>query len=276
VSDSIFKVDKEKCDRDKLCALDCPRGIIQLDEEGYPFVAKEHEPVCIACGHCVAVCPHEAADVVGAPLSAAFPLDPALDIDGSEAVQFLRARRSIREYKPKVVERDLMERLIGVARYAPSASNSQLVHWTVIEGREKLERLTALCVEWMRAAVAADPKSPAAVQYFIPIVRAWEAGRDTVLRNAHTLVVASAPKLHNNGLVDSVIALTYLELAATKMGLGACWAGLLQMGMVNSKEIYAAVGLPEGHTHHYPMMVGYPKYGHQRLPERRAPRIVWK
>jgi hypothetical protein len=36
------------------------------------------------------------------------------------------------------------------------------------------------------------------------------------------------------------------------------------------------VGLPEGHTHFYPMMIGYPRFRYHRLPERKPPQISWK
>ena len=77
-------------------------------------------------------------------------------------------------------------------------------------------------------------------------------------------------------MVDVTLALSYFELAAPLFGLGTCWAGLLQGAMVSSTEVKAAVELPEGHIHHYPMMVGVPKPNYFRLPERRKPSIHWK
>ena len=104
----------------------------------------------------------------------------------------------------------------------------------------------------------------------------WDGGYDSILRNAPTLVAASAPKEASNGLVDCTIALTTLELAALPLGLGTCWAGLLQAALLNAPGAREALGLPAGHTAHYPMMIGYPKFAYHRLPERRAPPITWR
>jgi nitroreductase len=82
-------------------------------------------------------------------------------------------------------------------------------------------------------------------------------GYDAVLREAPVVIVASAPKEDASGMTDVTLALSYLELAAPVLGLGTCWAGLLQGAMVSSPDVKGKFGLPQGHTHHYPMMVGF-------------------
>jgi nitroreductase len=77
-------------------------------------------------------------------------------------------------------------------------------------------------------------------------------------------------------MVNLSLALSYLELAAPGLGLGTCWAGLLQGALLSHQPVRELVGIAEGHSHHYPMMVGYPKVKYHRLPERRQPRIDWK
>ena len=58
---TLFTVDTEKCARDGICEQECPTRIIEFrSKEDFPKPIKEAEQFCIACGHCVAVCPHEA------------------------------------------------------------------------------------------------------------------------------------------------------------------------------------------------------------------------
>ena len=132
-----------------------------------------------------------------------------------------------------------------------------------------------MAADWAHAILEKDPD--AAKNPYIPgIVAAWEAGYDTVLRGAPALVVASAPKEDRNGTVNLTLALSYLELAAPSLGLGACWAGLLQSALLTWPPLQKAIGLPKDHSRHYPMMIGYPKAKYFRLPERKAPKITWK
>ncbi len=271
----FLRIDQNKCNQDRLCVEECPRQIITMEEGGFPQMAPEDEVYCMLCGHCVAVCPHGAVSLDQVPVEACPAIDPSLSLSWDQAAQFLRSRRSIRWYKDQKIDQETLQSLIETARYAPTASNSQTIHWTVISGRERLYELSQMTIDWMRDLVTTKPQSPAAL-YYAPVVAKWDQGEDGILRTASTLIVASAPKEATNGLVDCTIALSYLELMALTLGLGTCWAGLLQAAMLNRPAVKEKVGLPQGHTAHYPMMIGYPKYKYQRLPERNQPPIHWK
>jgi len=273
---ALLTIDETKCKKDGICAAECPRRIIvQKDENSFPQVSKADEKKCMACGHCVAVCPHGALSVTGIASEDCPRIDKDLMLSWEQAEQFLRSRRSIRWFKEKAVDRKTLEKLIRCARYAPTASNAQTLHWTVIEGRERLEPLSRETIKWMERVIETQPDSPAA-GYFRPVVAGWQNGSDGILRTARTLVVASAPRENANGLVDLSIALAYLELAALPLGLGTCWAGLLRGAMLAKPELVESMGLPDGHTWFYPMMIGYPKYTYWRLPVRKTPVIHWR
>ena len=273
---SLLIVDESKCKQDGFCAKDCPRAIIRIkDKESYPELVPGGEQSCMACGHCVAVCPHGAMSNNKVPLADCLSIQEELVINEPQVVQFLRSRRSIRVYKDKPVEKQKIERLIEIARYAPTASNTQLVEWLVFADPDTIKTFGKLAADWARAMLAKDPQ--AAKDPYIPrIVAAWDAGYDAVLRGAPAMVVASAPKEDRNGMVNLTLALSYLELAAPGMGLGTCWAGLLQGALLSWPPLQKAIGLPEDHSHHYPMMLGYPKAEYFRLPQRKPPKITWK
>jgi len=168
-----------------------------------------------------------------------------------------------------------IRKLIETARYAPTASNAQVLEWLVFNDPAKIKEFAGQTVDWMRAVLQKNSHSPGA-SYLPLIVAAWDAGHDAVLRGAPVLVVASAPKEAGSGMVDISLALSYLELAATTFGLGTCWAGLLQGALQASSSLKEAIGIPAGHTHHYPMMLGYPKVKYFRLPERKPPKITFR
>jgi len=273
----LLVVDESKCKKDGFCARECPMAIIRLqDKESFPEMVAGGEALCIQCGHCVAVCPHGALSHTLIPLESCQPIRKELLISEEQAVQFLRSRRSIRTFfKDRPVEKEAIRKLIEIARYAPSGSNSQMVEWTVFTDSDKIKELSKQTVDWMRSVLEKDPQ-PAYAPYMPMIVAIWDAGYDIVLRNAPAVVVASAPREDPNGLVDVTLALSYLELAASAGGLGTCWAGLVQGAMLSSPRIKKEMGIPQGHPHHYPMMLGYPKPRYFRLPERKAPKISWR
>jgi nitroreductase/NAD-dependent dihydropyrimidine dehydrogenase PreA subunit len=269
----VLIVDESKCKKDGLCVRECATAVIRFRErDGFPEIPEGG--ICLACGHCVAVCPHDALKHQLVPAEGSPEIREDLAVSEQQAVQLLRSRRSIRLFKDRPVEPEKIRRLIEVARYAPTAGNSQMIEWLVLTDKSQIRRIAAMTIDWVREVVK-DPKVAETRPYFPMIVAAWDSGNDSVLRNAPAVVIASAPQEAINGTVDLTLALSYLELMAVVAGLGTCWAGLLQGALLASPSIKAAVGLPANHPHHYPMMLGYPDVKFHRMPERKAPRIVF-
>jgi nitroreductase/NAD-dependent dihydropyrimidine dehydrogenase PreA subunit len=270
----LLQVDKDKCNQDGICASECPMTVIQMGKEsGYPELVGG-DALCLACGHCVVVCPQDAISHAQVPLEVCPPITSQLNISEEQAVQFLRSRRSIRVFKQKAVEKEKLERLIRIGRYAPTGRNAQLVEWTVFQDPQQLKQLAGMTIDWMRKVEQETPGALPIPQ--IPrLIQAWEDGFDPILRNAPALVVASAPETSRYGMADLSLALSYVELYAPKLGLGTCWIGFIQGALLEYAPLQAAMGIPTGHSHHFPVVLGYPKFKYQRLPERKSPTIHW-
>lgn len=272
---NLLVIDEAACKHDALCVRECPANIIRLEGEArLPAIKPGADRSCLRCGHCVAVCPHGALSHVDIPVEACPRIDKKLVIGKEQAVQFLRSRRSARVFQDKAVEREKIQQLIELARYAPTGSNSQLVEWIVYTDRAQLDAFSKLVVAWMRDMAGKNPKG---VPPYIPmLISAWEKGYDVVLRQAPSVVLAMAPDVDRNGLVHCTLALSYLDLAAPKWGLATCWAGLLQGALMASPVLKERMGIPEKFSFHYPMMIGYNSATYYRLPERKPPKINWK
>ena len=265
----LLIIDETKCKKDGFCARECSAAVISFNENSVPEMLPANEARCMNCGHCVAICPH---DALRHTHIAGTAIQPSLAIDAAQAEQFLRSRRSVRRYHAKPVEKEKIQRLIEVARYAPSAGNSQTVEWIVISGRDRLQQIGSLTVEWLRELIK-NPHAVAAAPYLPAAVAAWDAGNDSILRGAPTLVAAIAPSYAGLGMVDLTLALSYLDVFAQTMGLGTCWAGLAAGAMANSPAVREAMEVPENYTHYYPVMLGYPAVRYYSLPERKTPKI---
>jgi nitroreductase/NAD-dependent dihydropyrimidine dehydrogenase PreA subunit len=273
----MLVVDESKCKKDGICVRECPNHIIFLKEgSGYPDIAPSSESVCIRCGHCVAVCPHEALSHAEISLHDCPAIEKDLTINEAQALQFLRSRRSIRLYKDKAVDPETIRRLIEAARYAPTAVNAQLVEWIVITDRAIIGQAAAMTADFFRQGLKENPQLTVVFPSLPMIVKAWDEGLDSILRNAPAVIVALAPVEAMNGMVDLTLALSYLDLIAPAMGLGTCWAGLLHRGILALPPLKEMLGIPDSHPHHYPMMLGYPAAQYYRLPSRKPPKITFR
>jgi Fe-S-cluster-containing hydrogenase component 2 len=102
-------IDKEKCKKDAICATECPISIISLAEDGFPEIVSEKETMCIACGHCVAVCPHGALSHDQVRLEDCPAIEKEWGINDKQAIQFLRSRRSIRFFKEEAPDKETIQ-----------------------------------------------------------------------------------------------------------------------------------------------------------------------
>ena len=272
---SLFTVDETFCSRDGHCVAECPAMIIEMKtEDSFPTPVDGAEQRCINCGHCVAVCPHSAISLARMPTNDCTPVKRELALDEDHVEHFLRSRRSIRTYKDKPVDKDTMQKVIDIARYAPTGSNSQQVQWAAVTSKEEVEKLTDLAIGWMKYMI--KEKDPMAEAYQMAgIVRAWKHGVDIICRGAPALVVAHGPEAYPIMPIDCTSALSYFDLAAPSFDLGVCWAGFFMAAASSWPPLVEALGLPDGNKMYGAMMVGYPKYRFNRLPVRNEAVVTW-
>lgn len=266
---SLVTINQHLCQRDGICSAVCPMGLFETDSAGFPAFRQGAAPLCIACGHCVAVCPNAALHHAKLPLTDAPPIDASLTASAAATSQLLRSRRSIREFREEPAARELIREAIDAARWAPSAVNRQPVEWLVIDSASEVKRLAGLVADFLRGSTELGAR-------YAAIVDQWDRGKDPILRNAPQLVVVHAPHSWPWNAVDCTIALTQFELAAVAHGIGTCWAGFLSWAAREHPPLTEALGIPDGNGVFGAMMLGLPRYRYRCSPPRQQARVVWR
>lgn len=275
---SIIEINQETCNKCGICAAECPRQIIVLPDGGFPQVVAQAEADCNGCGHCVAVCPRGSLSHRDSPLETSPKIQEGLKITPEQVEQLLKGRRSARVFKNKPVPREIITRLIEVARYAPTGHNSQEVEWLVIDNKKELDRIEDLGIGWLEWVITNFPKVATASNFEERLER-QKLSRNTFLRGAPVLIVTHASKERTVSMlagIDSANALTYLDLAAYSLGLATCWAGYVYIMASLFPPFQEALALPEDHAAYGCMMLGYNKFKYHRIPCRKVPKIAWR
>ncbi len=272
---TLFRIDESICIGDGLCARVCPAGLIALADGGPPTICGAAHR-CTLCGHCVAVCPTGAFSLEDMPARDCPPVREDLFIDEARMVHRIRSRRSIRHFTSAQPKRELLERLLDAACFAPSGHNYQPVEFLVVEGRPAVQRVSARVVDWMRHAVAHRLVDKPMRDRYRSVIASHESGKDRVLRNAPVLIVAHAPRKLYASRPACLIALTYAELAAPCFGLGVCWMGYFMLAAEKYPPLQAALDIPAEHAPFGALVAGEPLHAFQRLPQRKPLRITWQ
>jgi nitroreductase/NAD-dependent dihydropyrimidine dehydrogenase PreA subunit len=261
---NLITVDHDNCTKCGNCVNECPSDVLALELNGPEVVLSQN---CIACGHCVAVCPKSAIDNLRSPLKEQVEISKFKISSPHEAEFFLRYRRSIRTYKTEPVPKEKLLKLVEIANYAPTGSNTQGISYLIVDDKDVLKKASDITIDYLEKSPSVRP---ALRKILTPLIEKYhETGSDSVLRGAPALVVAMADKNFIQGRGNTISCLTYLELFAPHLDLGSCWAGLFEHCALNENSpILKLLKIPEDKLITGAVMVGYPKYKYQRLVER--------
>ncbi|MBS4536323.1 nitroreductase family protein [Clostridium sp. D2Q-14] len=258
---NLITLNEEKCIKCKLCIKACPVNVLRMGENGPEEIANTN---CIACGHCVAICPNAAIDNKKTPLSQQIELKDFPKLNQQQAEYFLRSRRSIRNYKDESVSREKLTKLIDIARLAPTASNSQGISFVVVQNKQLLEKTVEISIQMIEVSPLRHLVEKAIVSY-------RKEGMDSIFRGAPNLIIAISNKDFKYGRDNAVSCLTYLELYAPSLGLGSCWAGIFEhCASIDDSPMLKLFNIPEEKKVVGAVMIGYPKYTFKRLVDKNS------
>lgn len=263
-----FSVIADLCRQDGICASVCPAHIIKGPKGQTPVIRPGREHSCIACGQCMAFCPHGAARIDTLPVEDMRRIKRKALPDAESLDQLFASRRSFRHFKKEPVPRELLARVLAADRYAPSAKNARPVRWLVAYEPETMRAIGDATAEWLED-MADISKSPPIAEAAL-LAKAWHRGNDPLFRGAPHVVFAVTPVDNRWATIDAAIALTYLELACLPHGIGACWAGYVSTAIRLHKPLRDLLGLAENETVNGGQMLGFialrPTASAPRLP----------
>lgn len=249
-------LDQSRCIRCRACENDCAARVFSHEGDGPMQVNDQH---CMHCGHCFALCPAGAITLDGhAPGSE--PTVVSAPLSELQRDMLFRGRRSIRSYAPEPIAGNILTRALELASNAPTARNQREVHWTILNGREKL-------IPVMQEAAYQLSRTDTPYARLLPLVK---KGLDPILRGAPCLILAHTEPW-DWAEADCSAAITYMELALHSLGMGTCWSGIviaaLRMGPLES------IPLPAGHKAYAGLMAGYPTISFRSLAPRETPDV---
>lgn len=290
-----MKIDPETCSRCGLCASICPALAIDQEEKQLPTRNSDHASICVRCGQCMTVCPTKSITLGDFTYERDFFDLPTGGFDYRAFFELAASRRSIRHFQDKPVSRELIEKIVESVSQAPMGFPPHKTAVTIVEHRSTIEQMLPLLVnfyenmlKWIKNPLIrffikrdAGAEDFATIKnHMIPILRKRmpamkDSRNDEITWGAPAMILFHASRTSENHTQDANIALTYGLLAAHSLGLGSTAISMVPPAVNRTQELRSMLRLPEDHEVVACMILGYPRYRHQRGIKRALAGVSW-
>ncbi|MEG2174579.1 MAG: nitroreductase family protein [Oscillospiraceae bacterium] len=275
----MFRIHEDLCTGCGLCKRDCPSKTIRMVDGKASAIPNAF---CMACGHCIAICPTGSAWLDELDMSEVIPGTLAeTALEPAPLLRAIKGRRSIRRFGTQGVERAKIEQMIEAGRFTPTSGNCQTVSYVVIE--KDVKAFTKLAIEGLlhlgeKTLAAADEHTNALTlryaKLFLYMHKKYTESNgsiDGLFFNAPAVLV-----LVGNNAVDAGMAASNLELMAYAQGLGLVFSGFLVQAIANDQPLRDYLGIPKGMRALVGLALGYPDVNYLRSVPRRKAVISYK
>ena len=282
------------CRKCGLCAMTCPVAIIQQEEKGTIPTVDPDRKRCFRCGQCVAICPQGAVSHGHFPEGTVHPVRSEHVPTYDQVRELIRSRRSKRLFKEKTVERDVIEKVLEVARFGPSGHNEQSTEFIVIQDKEIIQEIGALTAKGLarmampfRYAIGRmimrgmlGRRGAEYVAELSPelegLASLYSSGTDLIIHEPPVMVLFCADSIGGTFAgTNANIALHNAALAAEALGLGCFYTGFVVFISERDDSIARLIGLPETHKIYGALAMGYPRLKFKKWPERNPAKVTW-
>ena len=250
---NIF-IDTDKCTGCGLCVDVCKDFGLEIINHK---VEKSDKAVfgCIACGHCMMVCPTGVIAIEGRTLSPIqlFDLPDKENVPNYESLlAMLQRRRSIREFKDVPVEKEKIDTILDAAQTAPMGLPPSDVHVLVLENKKQvrsfaedfsgyLKGIRWLSSNWFLALMRPfmGKANYEMMHNFVkPVfdiyVDDMDKGNNWINYDAPVAMYFYGSPYSDPA--DPIIAATYAMLAGEALGLGTCMLGAMHPFIQQGKK----------------------------------------
>jgi len=187
-------------------------------------------------------------------------------MDYDTLLELAKKRRSIRRYKPDPIPDDYPEKIIEVARWAPSGFNSQPWEFVVVKDKEIKDKVVQLLSEEGRPPREKNDYGDAPVFIILFGDPRTKAGLPDRLAANEEM---NQP-VFNAGLANAFL---YMHMAATSLGLASQW--MSRAGFPNiAPKLKELLGVPKGFQIFDMMVVGYPAIEARPKPLREDDKMI--
>jgi nitroreductase len=195
-------------------------------------------------------------------------------ISSVAVLEAINGRRSVRDFRPRRLDRPTVQALLEAAVHAPTAVHEEPWVFAVVQDPKLLARISDKAkAMWLRQ-MATGHAGPGQLRDagMEAMVKRLADPDASIFYNAGTLIVIAAKPLGPFASADCWLAAQNLMLAAYGLGLGTCCIGFA-LNALNTPDVKSELHVPPGVTCIVAIIAGEPA-APSGPGERKPPEVV--
>lgn len=167
----------------------------------------------------------------------------------SDIIDVIKSRRSIRKYLDKPLSKDTIDKLIDVAKWAPSGMNHQPWGFVVIQDKNLIKEVSHRAIPYIKKLIEKDRK-------LIRYKKRMAVKDFNIFYHASCVIIILGRKDSFSYENDCAMAAQNMMLTARSMDIGSCWIGMMKV-LEKDKWFRKKFEIPETYTIVAPIALGY-------------------
>jgi nitroreductase/NAD-dependent dihydropyrimidine dehydrogenase PreA subunit len=269
-----ISIDSQACILCGKCIEVCGSMTLEIIDDR---VVQTMPELCSSCGHCAIVCP---TNCIKSNENSIHKFEiKELDNNLSDIEKLLLTKRSVRKFKEKNIDKNILKKIIYYGNKAPSSSNLRKRNYIIVDNREKIIEIEKIILKkYENLLKILNPLLLGIIKIFnkemyynlkntrldiLQMQKQFGRQEYPIFRNAPAVIIIYAPKdLQTKD--DCVISQQYMMLYAHSQGIASCIIGYAQWAHKTLEKYFK---LPKKHQIYAVSTFGYAKYPMKKAVE---------
>ena len=253
-----IQIDQDKCVGCASCAMDCPLHNLKVERQKARVIRES----CLYCGHCAAVCPMGAVTITGFAIAPEKMPEISPAPDAASHLDFLRFRRSIRQFRRDPVPREALQHILEAGNLTHTAANARDVSFVVLE--KNLQRAEEQAVKAARSLQKVGG-------LFRRDLRGLTIDSSFFFHGAPTAIV-----IYARDRADGDLAAENMAAQAECEGLGVLFSGLFTAAVNHVPAVSRAMEISTKKKAVMTLVIGVPGVRYQRSVPRDPASVLYR